>query len=95
MVMDLADLKAVEKCVEKMEEMGDKFSALVNNAGAMLPPGYTKDGFEVQYQTNYLGHFALTMWMMEKQLLEDKARIVNVSSILHWFGKEMNCASLI
>jgi NAD(P)-dependent dehydrogenase (short-subunit alcohol dehydrogenase family) len=87
--LDLADLASVRNCVEELEKIGGKVDCLVNNAGAMLMPEITRDGFEVQYQTNYLGHFALTNWMMKRKLFAKRARIINVSSILHWFGKKL------
>jgi retinol dehydrogenase-12 len=92
MRLDLSELDSVSSFVKQFSAKfpKQKINCLVNNAGAMLAPSLTKDGFEAQYQTNYLGHFALTNWMLEKQLFSSKARIINVSSIMHWFGNAKN-----
>jgi NAD(P)-dependent dehydrogenase (short-subunit alcohol dehydrogenase family) len=60
---------------------------LINNAGIMIPPyTETKDGFEVQFGANHLGHFALTGYLIDIILATPKARIVNVSSSMHHRG---------
>jgi len=60
---------------------------LVNNAGIMMPPfTQTKDGFEVQFGANHLGHFALTGLLLDTILATPQARIVNVSSSAHRWG---------
>jgi len=58
---------------------------LVNNAGIMLTPyQITEDGFEIQLQSNYLGHFLLTLLLLPKmQLSTPGCRIINVSSLGH------------
>ena len=61
---------------------------LINNAGVMVPPQRkTKDGFELQFGTNHLGHFALTGRLIEKLLAAEAPRVVNVSSVAHRAGK--------
>lgn len=67
----------------------DKVDILVNNAGVMAFPKRieTKDGFEMQFGTNHLGHFALTAHLLPLILKTQKPRIVNVSSFLHTRAK--------
>jgi NAD(P)-dependent dehydrogenase (short-subunit alcohol dehydrogenase family) len=61
---------------------------LVNNAGVMAPPkwGTTEDGFELQFGTNHLGHFALTGLFLPSLLAAGDARVVSVSSLAHRTG---------
>ncbi|MCU1505147.1 MAG: putative oxidoreductase, short-chain dehydrogenase/reductase family [Microbacteriaceae bacterium] len=78
--LDLADLSSVRRFAEEWNEPID---VLVNNAGVMLVPhGTTKDGFETQFGTNHLGHFALTNLLLP--LITD--RVVTVSSTAHRSG---------
>ena len=61
---------------------------LINNAGVMaIPRRTTADGFEMQFGTNHLGHFALTGLLLPLLLTTPAARIVTVSSGAHIFGK--------
>ena len=67
---------------------------LINNAGIMMPPfGKTADGFELQFGTNHLGHFALTGLLLDLLLRTPRARVVTVSSEGHRFTK-MDFANL-
>jgi NAD(P)-dependent dehydrogenase (short-subunit alcohol dehydrogenase family) len=61
---------------------------LVNNAGVMAPPQWrtTEDGFELQFGTNHLGHFALTGQLLAPLLAAEAARVVTVSSLAHRSG---------
>ncbi|MCU1575953.1 MAG: putative oxidoreductase, short-chain dehydrogenase/reductase family [Leifsonia sp.] len=78
--LDLADLSSVRRFAEEWTEPID---VLVNNAGVMLvPQSTTKDGFETQFGTNHLGHFALTNLLLP--LIRD--RVVTVSSTAHRSG---------
>ncbi|WP_211267085.1 oxidoreductase [Nonomuraea candida] len=75
--LDLADLASVREFAAGVE----KVDLLVNNAGvAMVPKQQTKDGFELQFGTNHLGHFALTGLLLPLLLAAPGARVVNVSS---------------
>ncbi|MFD0855552.1 oxidoreductase, partial [Actinomadura adrarensis] len=66
----------------------DRLDLLVNNAGVgVLPHRTTADGFEMQFGTNHLGHFALTGLLMEKLLARPRPRVVSVSSALHERGR--------
>jgi NAD(P)-dependent dehydrogenase (short-subunit alcohol dehydrogenase family) len=79
--LDLSDLSSVREFAGGWEGSLD---ILVNNAGVMAPPeGRTKDGFELQFGTNHLGHFALTNLLLPH--VTD--RVVTVSSTAHRIGK--------
>ena len=87
MELDLADLASVRGFAEEFRRRFDRLDLLINNAGVMLPPfSRTADGFEVQFGTNHLGHFALTARLLD--LLEQTAgsRVVTVASTGHRFA---------
>jgi NAD(P)-dependent dehydrogenase (short-subunit alcohol dehydrogenase family) len=67
---------------------GTALDLLVNNAGVMALPSRqpTMDGFERQFGTNHLGHFALTGLLLPALLARPGARVVTVSSLMHWSG---------
>lgn len=78
--LDLADLASVRAFAEGFDEPID---LLINNAGLMFPPlGRTADGFELQFGTNHLGHFALTNLLLPGI----RGRVVTVSSNGHRTG---------
>ncbi|MBB6629361.1 SDR family NAD(P)-dependent oxidoreductase [Nocardioides sp. KIGAM211] len=83
--LDLSSLASVRAFADRWEGPLD---LLVNNAGVMTPPRYreTEDGFELQYGTNHLGHFALTGLLLPALLAAPEARVVTVSSIAHHGG---------
>jgi NAD(P)-dependent dehydrogenase (short-subunit alcohol dehydrogenase family) len=82
MRLDLGDLSSVKEFAEQFSARHDRLDVLTNNAGVMLPPyRRTRDGFELQFGTNHLGHFALTGRLLPALLAAPKARIVTVSSI--------------
>jgi NAD(P)-dependent dehydrogenase (short-subunit alcohol dehydrogenase family) len=80
--LDLASLESVHAAAA---EIGDRqIDVLINNAGLMMPPyGTTQDGFELQFGTNHLGHFAFTGLLLDRLL---HGRIVTVSSTGHRMG---------
>ncbi|WP_298300954.1 SDR family NAD(P)-dependent oxidoreductase [uncultured Erythrobacter sp.] len=85
---DLASLKSIKKAGTQANQRFDKIDVLINNAGVMAcPKTQTADGFEMQFGTNHLGHFALTKQLMP--LIEagsdaqGSGRIVNLSSRGH------------
>lgn len=85
--LDLMDLDSVKHFVLKYTNSYDRIDILLNNAGIMnVPYGKTKDGFEQQVGVNHLGHFALTGRLLDL-LKKSNARIVNVASIAHRYGK--------
>lgn len=88
MGLDLTSLKSVRKFADEFKNKFDRLDVLLNNAGIMMVPyGKTEDGFERQFGTNHLGHFALTGLLIDVILKTPKARIVNVSSTGHRFGE--------
>jgi NAD(P)-dependent dehydrogenase (short-subunit alcohol dehydrogenase family) len=79
--LDLADLSSVRRAADAVLGDTDRLDILVNNAGVMATPHRrTADGFELQFGTNHLGHFALTLLLMP--VLAD-ARVVTVTSLMH------------
>jgi NAD(P)-dependent dehydrogenase (short-subunit alcohol dehydrogenase family) len=88
MALDLADLSSVRTFAEAFDAAHERLDILVNNAGVMMTPlSKTADGFEMQFGTNHLGHFALTGLLLDKLLAAEAPRIVNVSSNAHKPGK--------
>ena len=83
--LDLASQESVHALAERFEGPLD---LLVNNAGVMAPPRRreTSDGFELQFGTNHLGHFALTGLLMPHLLEAPAPRVTTVSSIAHHSG---------
>ncbi|UCE85967.1 MAG: SDR family NAD(P)-dependent oxidoreductase [Deltaproteobacteria bacterium] len=88
MELDLASLASVRSFAASFRAEHGALHALCNNAGVMaLPYRRTRDDFEMQFGTNHLGHFALTGLLLERLLETPGARVVTVSSNLHWVGK--------
>jgi NAD(P)-dependent dehydrogenase (short-subunit alcohol dehydrogenase family) len=80
--LDLASLQSVRACADKLLADGQPFDAIIANAGVMATPfGRTIDGFEVQFGTNHLGHFALINQI--ESLFADNGRLVVLSSLAH------------
>jgi NAD(P)-dependent dehydrogenase (short-subunit alcohol dehydrogenase family) len=89
MHLDLAELSSVKSFAEKFKERNLPLHILVNNAGLMATPfTLTKDGIELQFQINYVGHFYLTNLLLPVIEQSMPSRIVMVSSILyhHTYG---------
>lgn len=86
--LDLADLGSVRNFARSLAEEGRTIDVLMNNAGVMaLDRSRTVDGFESQFGTNHLGHFALTGLLLPIIGGQDGGRIVTVSSIAHRPGR--------
>ncbi|AUW57275.1 short chain dehydrogenase [Sphingobium sp. SCG-1] len=81
--LDLASLGSVARFAERLGKDEQQLDLLVNNAGVMVPPERreTADGFELQFGTNHLGHFALTGHLLPLLCASDGARVVSVSSV--------------
>lgn len=87
MKIDLSDLSSVKSFANDFNSKYDKLDLLINNAGVMIPPySKTKDGFELQFGTNHLGHFALTLQLLNLIKSTPNSRIVNVASNAHKYG---------
>jgi len=83
--LDLASLASVRACADKLVAAGKPIDVVIANAGVMAcPKGHTADGFETQFGTNHLGHFAFVNRLAP--LLKRGARVVNLSSAGHRFA---------
>jgi NAD(P)-dependent dehydrogenase (short-subunit alcohol dehydrogenase family) len=86
--LDLASLASVRAAAERLRARHPRIDLLINNAGLMMPPyGHTEDGFELQFGTNHLGHFALTGLLLDRLLAGPDSRVVTVSSNGHRRGE--------
>ncbi|GAB4575946.1 MAG: oxidoreductase [Anaerolineae bacterium] len=89
MPLDLSDLASVKVFADDFRTRFGHLDVLINNAGVMALPQRqtTADGFEKQFGTNHLGHFALTGHLIDLLVNQPNARIVTVSSNAHRFGR--------
>ena len=86
--LDLASLDSVREFSRKFHELESKLHILINNAGVMAcPKSFTKDGFEMHFGTNHLGHFLLTNLLLDVLKAAAPSRIIIVSSLFHIVGK--------
>ncbi len=86
--LDLASLESVRAAAADIRARFPRLDLLINNAGIMFTPyGLTKDGFELQFGTNHLGHFALTGLLLPALLDVPGSRVVTVSSNGHRTGR--------
>jgi len=87
--LDLSDLSSIRQFVGEFTERYDQLHLLINNAGVMQIPELCKtaDGFEMQFGTNHLGHFALTGLLMKTLIHTPGARVVTLSSVGHRYGR--------
>ncbi len=86
--LDLASLSSIAQCAKELLAEGRPIDILVNNAAVMSLPNrqLTEDGFEMQFGTNHLGHFALTARLLPLLRQAPRPRVVTVSSQAHRFG---------
>ena len=83
--LDLADLKSVRACADRLLAKDEPFDVVIANAGVMATPfGHTADGFETQFGTNHLGHFVLVNRIA--RLIRAGGRLINLSSAGHRFS---------
>jgi NAD(P)-dependent dehydrogenase (short-subunit alcohol dehydrogenase family) len=86
--LDLASLASVERAADDVAGRVAQLDLLVNNAGIMaVPQGRTEDGFELQFGTNHLGHFALTGRLLPLLKAGNAPRVITVSSGAHLIGR--------
>jgi NAD(P)-dependent dehydrogenase (short-subunit alcohol dehydrogenase family) len=85
--LDLSSLSSVRAFAQAFSARHARLDVLVNNAGVMaVPLQRTADGFELQLGTNHFGHFALTGLLFDRLAATPGARVVTVSSLVHFFG---------
>lgn len=93
--LDLGSLASVAAFAREVRAAHPAIHMLLNNAGIMaVPEGKTVDGFETQFGTNYLGHFALTMHLIPALLAAGGARVVTTSSIARLTAGKFDLANL-
>ncbi len=86
--LDLTSLASIHAAADELRSAYDTIDLLINNAGVMFTPhSETKDGFELQFGTNHLGHFALTGLLLDRLLPVPGSRVVTVSSVGHRFAR--------
>ena len=86
--LDLADLADVRRFARDYRASHDRLHVLVNNAGIHTSRRVvTRDGHELTFQTNHLGHFLLTLELLDLLKASAPARVVNVASDAHLFGR--------
>ena len=85
--LDLTSLESIRSAADQIRAEHDSIDLLINNAGVMMTPkSTTEDGFELQFGTNHLGHFALTNLLLDRVVAAPASRIVTVSSVGHRFA---------
>lgn len=88
--LDLADLASVRKAAQTLLDRNEPIDVLVNNAGLAGLRGVTKDGFELTFGTNHLGHYLFTRLLLPLLEKAPAPRIVNVSSKSHYRAKTID-----
>ncbi|HEX7365891.1 MAG TPA: oxidoreductase [Pelobium sp.] len=82
--LDLSSQKSVKNFADLVKQDYHRLDLLINNAGIMMTPyQLTEDGFENQLATNYLGHFALTGYLLQLLKNTENSRVVSLSSLAH------------
>jgi retinol dehydrogenase 12 len=94
LALDLADLSSVRACAEGFLAREEPLHVLVNNAGVGGARGLTKQGFELMFGVNHLGHFLLTQLLLERLTSSAPARVVTVASDAHYSAKGIDWEAL-
>jgi NAD(P)-dependent dehydrogenase (short-subunit alcohol dehydrogenase family) len=94
LALDLADLGSVRACADAFLATGHPLHVLINNAGVAGRRGLTSDGFELAFGVNHLGHFALTMALLDRLTASGPARVVTVSSDSHYQARGIDFTAL-
>jgi retinol dehydrogenase 12 len=92
--LDLADLAGVRRAAQAFLALDEPLHVLVNNAGVAGQRGRTKDGFELAFGVNHLGHFLLTEALLGRLADSAPARVVTVSSEAHYQAKAIDFGAL-
>src|SRR6478736_5954157 len=87
-VLAVRNVEKGKAAADLLRASHESIDLLINNAGVMFTPkSTTKDGFELQFGTNHLGHFALTSLLLDRVLAAPGSRVVTVSSVGHRFAR--------
>ncbi len=92
--LSLDDLGSVRAAAKQLLAMDEPIHVLINNAGLAGQRGKTKDGFEIHFGVNHLGHFLLTTLLLDRIRASAPARIVNVASRAHYNAKGIDWNAL-
>jgi retinol dehydrogenase 12 len=92
--LELSDLESVRACAARFIATGEPLHVLVNNAGIAGQRGTTRQGFELAFGTNHLGHFLLTQLLLPRLRESAPARIVHVASDSHYDCKSIEWTDL-
>ena len=92
--LDLADLSSVRACADAFLERGEPLHVLVNNAGVAGTRGVTRQGFELTFGVNHLGHFLLTSALLDRLAESAPARVVTVASDSHYSAQGIDFDAL-
>jgi NAD(P)-dependent dehydrogenase (short-subunit alcohol dehydrogenase family) len=92
--LDLADLDSVRACAASFLARGEPLHVLVNNAGVVRTRGLTRQGFELMFGVNHLGHFVLTNALLGCLEASAPARVVTVSSDSHYAARGIDWDAL-
>ena len=84
LALDLADLESVRAGADSFLARGEPLHVLVNNAGVAAARKLTRQGFELMFGVNHLGHFALTSALLDRLVASAPARVVTVASDAHY-----------
>jgi retinol dehydrogenase-12 len=94
LALDLADLESVRSCAEGFLARGEPLHVLLNNAGVGGARGLTKQGFELMFGVNHLGHFLLTQLLLDRLTSSAPARVVTVASDAHYQARGIDWEAL-
>jgi retinol dehydrogenase-12 len=92
--LDLADLQSVRACAAAFLALGEPLHVLVNNAGVGGRRGVTRQGFELAFGVNHLGHFLLTAALLDRLAASAPSRVVTVSSDAHYQARGVDFAAV-
>ncbi|HEY6309391.1 MAG TPA: SDR family oxidoreductase [Streptosporangiaceae bacterium] len=94
LALDLADLDSVRSCAAEFLALGEPLHVLINNAGVGGARGLTRQGFELTFGINHLGHFALTTALLDQIVESAPSRVVTVASDAHYSARGIDFTAL-
>jgi NAD(P)-dependent dehydrogenase (short-subunit alcohol dehydrogenase family) len=92
--LDLSSFKSIHQCAQAFLARHDRLDLLINNAGLGGERGLTRDGFELAFGVNHLGHYLLTQRLLSALLKSEQKRVVHVASRAHRFAHSIPWAQL-